>query len=275
MLDYVGASFRYRCLTMEPPILLNAYFAHSNLGNAMRVTGVGGLLFTPAASTLLEAELVKLYQEYGVPWYQPSRCAAGKEPFHKLNRKHRERLRETIGDLAIKYATAAVSATVSQAQYRKILGSAMPERSDYEFCLISCLGSIKDWAIKNEYQGRVQYFFKAGDEDEKATDSYLTGSMQNPSNREYSHYESHAFKPKTEPLLNAGELFAWEAAITFEGVLVGRDTRQGFLKFLNQKYCEAKSFFEEDLTTIVGTLKQGAQVTAFPPPPGYRRILPD
>jgi hypothetical protein len=233
---------------------------------------VGGLLFTEEAAGLMDKELVRLYLECGVPWYRPGRCASGKAPFDKFDLKNRERLRETVGNFVIKYATAAMSAAVPRDLYKKIVGPALPDQSDYQFCVHSCLGSVKDWAIENEYQGRVQYCFKAGSEYETATDDYLKSAMQDPSNREYSHYDSHSFKPKTEPLLNAAELFAWEAANTFEGVLIGRATGRGYLKFIKEKHCNSKSFFEEHLSAIVDSLRQQAKPTNLPLSPGFQQV---
>jgi hypothetical protein len=230
--------------------MLKAYFAASATLKHQPTMAVGGFIYTEAAAHLLNANLAELYGAYEIPWYQVSRCEAQESPFDRLNSNFRHELRVKVGDLAIKYATCAISAAVPREAYKNTVGRARTDVSDYQFCVFSCLGGVRNWALENEYQAGIQYFFEEGAEHQIDTDRYFNWILEHPSNREFHFYHAHSLEPKTNRVINTANLFAWEAANTLEGLLIGQNAKEEYVRYINRKTCESKCYFENHLAAL-------------------------
>jgi hypothetical protein len=243
---------------------LVAYFDESMGPHRLPMTSVAGYLFEPNAYLDFDKGMRKLLRDNEMCFFRTQDCFHLDGWFKQFrgtdSKRPNEIEREVIG-LIRKHAVLGVGAAVSEARYL-LLQPAIVDLvmgGAYSMLCQWCLAEIGLWCDRNNFNGKIAYFFEAGCPSQKDANAILDKISRNPEFVRRYRYGSHGFIPKMRMRgLQAGDMLAWfsrreaeEVGKILEGVRP-RDRRKDFQALLGNTDDELKEiehrfkYFEDE-----------------------------
>lgn len=196
--------------TRDIVAFLEAYFDESGSHTGAPILCVAGYLFEKEKCRQLDLEWGEVLHGFQLPYFHMVDCAHGNPPFEHLNLQERIQCETLMIGLIKKYMIHGFSVTIDEAQYDAWRTDQYPLfGSAYSWCCWMSLLGVESWAEKNNFDGKIAYFFEAGHDSQGEANRIMAESMDIPGIR----YASHTFAKKMElrPLQTA-DILAWQAA---------------------------------------------------------------
>ncbi len=184
-----------------------------------RLTCVGGYLFGKSQAERFTKEWnerLEPLKVFGITYFHASECAFpySKSPFLNLSRPERESLFGDCVRLTCETAHFGFAAEM-EGQIREEWIADNPSISKligsrYGICTLQCLMFLDKWATDASYDGKIAYFFEAGNEAQKEISRIMDEVSSQELLRRAFRYRAHSFSPKGKDRpLEAADLWLW------------------------------------------------------------------
>lgn len=187
---------------------LAAYFDESMTNERLPITSVAGYLFDPDAYLAFEGEMKAILEPHGIAYFRMSECVHATGEF-KGKDGLCDPIERSVIQIIRKYAILGVGASINAATYQ-IMNPIEGHESVYNALCQWCLWEVGRWADRNNFNGKVAYFFEEGDGDQNEADHNLKRINLDTFIKLKCRYGSHTFIPKIAMKgLQAGDSLAW------------------------------------------------------------------
>lgn len=214
--------------------LIHAYFDESYSPNEERFFSVAGYLFEADSARELDAKWANSLRRFDLPYFRMSACAHGNKPFDRLTREECIAVEtEVIGHIK-EHAKVGICTSISE---RLVLNTPrdpidLLESAYTLLCYLSLLG-VREWMRRTDYQGRMAYYFEAGDRFQHQANRMMEVFVRLPEEREAFRYAGHAFVDKdiVRPVQTA-DVLAWHVVTDRRHEQEGKGRRADFAELL-------------------------------------------
>jgi hypothetical protein len=221
--------------------MYRGYFDESgDLEAADKIFCVAGYYVEAANAERMDAEWLKVLNEYGLPHFHMVDCAHGNEEFKRIEKEERSELVIKLIKIIKDYTSHGFAAIASGDHF-----VAEKDRPDvYSECVELCISALQVFLLSNRLEGETVYFFETGHKSR--------GDAYNHVARRIGELSSSiAFGMKDQVrLLQAADLLAWQTAKYAKDIYgQKRPPRKDFMSLLEHPHTLA-------FLTVKGSEKQ-------------------
>ena len=218
--------------------VIEAYFDESQSHTGNPFLCVAGCVFKPKQAIAFDGDWRKMLDDFDLPYFRMSACEARAEPFEHLEREVRIAIQGRAARIINEHILHGVVVSVDPEEYMKITPPhPLIARQPYTFCVYGSFIAVRQRANADKYDGKIAYFFEAGQEHQEETDRLMREYMSAPDSQETFRYQSHSFVKKQDSmLLQAADFLAWHCATNFQRTESSGYSRDDFVEFVDDCY---------------------------------------
>lgn len=197
---------------------LECYFDESGSHAGSPVLCVAGYLFDKDQCRALDLKWKAVLERYQLPYFRMSACAHNRhplpvEPFGHLAPEECIEVEKEMIRLINDHALLGLSVAINENDYFALFGRNSPGGAPYSFCCWQILAGIRSWTTRNEFEGKISYFFESGHASQPEANALMKRIFDDPALRSEYHYASHSFVDKkcVRPVQSA-DILAWQTA---------------------------------------------------------------
>ena len=214
--------------------LFEAYFDESYLAEGDRHFVVAGYIFDEDNARLLDAKWAASLGRYNLPYFRMSSCAHGNPPFKHLTKAECIAVEKEMIRHVIAHALFGIYYSVSAQNIADIpIDPVDPFPTPYTLLCYWSLVGIKLRMDEGNFDGRISYFFEAGDNHEKQANTVLNDMFKTPKQRSNFRYAGHSFvKKHTSGAVQSADMLAWHITTNHRRRAQGQAKRRDFVELL-------------------------------------------
>jgi hypothetical protein len=192
---------------------LECYFDESGSHDGSPVLCVAGFTFEKESCKELDFAWKEVLGRFGLPFFHMVDCAPGNAPFDKLSLKRRIAVETEMIGLIRSHALLGVAVAINENEFNEIFPAPTPLKDVYSYCCWLALSGIYGWIMRNQFDGKIAYFFEAGHKYQGQANELMNSIFGNPALRQEYRYASHSFVTKEEARpVQAADILAWQHA---------------------------------------------------------------
>lgn len=201
----------------------NLYFDESGTHSGARLMVVAGYWFDSEQAFRFSRDWEKALKKLGLPFAHMTDCALGYGIYKELSLAERIESEKLLIENIKRRSRLGFAIIINPDAYADIMKDIKGAPSCYTYCLISLVHNISLFADRNNYKGKLVYFFEAGHESAKEANSFLRAiPSHGPAWVQATRYSGHSFVDKRDALpLQAADMLAWQVRHFFERKLAG------------------------------------------------------
>jgi hypothetical protein len=194
---------------------LVAYFDESMGEGRLPMTAVTGYLFEPHAYLKFERGMKHLLRENKMCYFRMAdsiKLRGVFEKFQIVDPDQPEKIKREVIRLTREYAVIGVGVAVSEARYQLLQPRHLEKIMTGAYGMLCqwCLAEIGSWAKRQNFNGKIHYFFEAGCSSQSDANAVLNKISNNEEFKRQYRYGSHDFIPKMQRRgLQAADMLAW------------------------------------------------------------------
>lgn len=193
--------------------ICEVYVDESGTDDGSPVMCLAGHVYTSDGAKAMASAWREVLQEYNLPFFHMVDCAHGVDPFDKLTRQECIDVATKMIALIRGHSEYGFATSVKEQEYKSLVPMELQKAigSPYTFCIRQCLGLVKNWAKRADFNGKIAYFFESGHDKQGEADRILKEDFKAPVLVQNFHYAAHTFADKKGVLpLQAADLLAWQ-----------------------------------------------------------------
>lgn len=222
--------------------LVEAYFDESGGSDANSpIFCVAGYLYEKDACISIDKEWKKVLEDHHLNYFRMVECAHGNKEFDKRTKEERIEVQTKLINLIKKYALQGYSVSFDL-RFSHLVPSGKAHGieiiSPYSLCCYWCLMAARNWADRNNYNGKIAYFFESGHANHAEANKIMNSIFDVPDLRDFYRYLSHSFADKklVRPLQSA-DILAWQRRKNVKERMAGNNkTRADLLSLLESEH---------------------------------------
>lgn len=220
--------------------LIEAYFDESEPKIGRRVFAIAGYLMWPDQARAMEAEWGDALDRFGIKCFHMADCAAdpGNGEFKRSSKDQRIELVKQLIKIIKNRTQRGICILTNPSSYEKHedrqgkLGLINHYNGPISTLLIWIGTALRESGDPSS----IQYYFESG-HNLQSTANRVINSLVAEDKGADIRYAGHAFLPKdASPLLQAGDLLAWQSAKDLKNQLTGRPRRKDFMSLLEHRH---------------------------------------
>jgi hypothetical protein len=218
--------------------LLEAYFDESGSHEGAPVLCVAGYLFERTKRDRLDFLWKEVLDRYSLPFFHMVDCAHGNSPFNKLTKEERIAVESEMIAIIREHALFGFAIAVVEKEYNELFprSPGNPLGSAYTYCCWTLLSVIHEWIVRNQFNGKIAYYFEAGHKNESEANEIMNIIFGNPNLRASYRYAAHGFVDKKEiRAIQTADIIAWQHAIDVKRMLKGQPKRADFVALIKDQ----------------------------------------
>lgn len=249
--------------------IIEAYFDESEATIGNRVFAVAGYLLWPDQARLMEDEWQSTLDRYGLPFFHMADCAAdpGHNGYERLSKDQRIALVSELIGIIKKRTQRGISVITNPSAFLPNDQDKTGKRNYYNVSVSAMITYIAVALNVNRQEVNMFYHFESGHHLQSTANRVIAHLINSEDSQVKQRYAGHSFLPKERsPLLQAGDLLAWQSAKDVKNQIQGRARRRDFLSLLEHRHT---------MLTIVPGDDHCDYVTHYDTPPGDIQLTSD
>lgn len=191
--------------------LVECYFDESESDS---VLCVAGYLFERDSCVAMSQKWQKVLDDHGLKFFHMVECAQRSKQFKKKTKDECIEIQTKLINLIKAHALQGYAVSF-ELRFAHLVPSAKAHGLEiiipYSLCCYFSLMSARHWAEKNNYSGRIAYFFESGHRHESESNRIMNAIFAENELRGFYRYISHTFGDKDQYLpLQTGDILAWQ-----------------------------------------------------------------
>ena len=222
---------------------------------------VGGYLFKEDKAEDMSRKWDGYLKSRGIQYFHMTDCATGNGQFKTWKVSERDKLVRNFIRRIKQTSAFGFSVSIDVPVHEGIFQYYNEIPSAYALACFASMILIRKWADRANYEGDIFYIFEAGHKDQKNANQFILDRIEAPDKKKSYRYIGHEFAEKEkEPLLQSGDLMAWQHSKSYVNQLEGRPIRRDFQALVRpgDKQMEYKA---QDLMIMAQALVDAGQLT--------------
>lgn len=223
--------------------------------------GVAGYVFDPTSAAEFDREWREMLDDVELPFFHMTSCEAREEPFTHLEYEVRVAIQRRAGRIINKWMSHAVVVSVDPVSYNELIPQhpLLPQNA-YTFCVNGCFHAVRQRLNEKNFQGRVEYYFEAGQKHQNETDALMREYMNAANSVETFRYRSHTFLKKTDSsMLQAADLMVWHCMKNHQLTEECAYSRDDFAELVDDRYWRwhfDREWIEDHVQALIRLVKR-------------------
>ena len=228
------------------------YFDESGTHRGAKLMTVAGYWFDSGQAARFSRDWAKELKRLGLTHAHMTDCAHGQAEYKKLSLIERVRSEKLLIENIKRRTRFGFAITVDPTAYAAIMEDVRGAPTCYSLCLMTLVNQIAMFAMTNNYQGRLVYFFEAGHESANEANRYLNAIPAHGAGWiNATRYGGHAFIDKRVALpLQTADMLAWQTRHYFERLAVGHSTPRKDFVALVRPFDLTAEYSEQSLLAL-------------------------
>jgi hypothetical protein len=150
--------------------------------------------------------------------------------FDKLSRDESIEVEKEMIALIRKHALFGTAVAFSEKDYNEVLPPPYNlTGTAYTYCCWTVLSIIHEWIVRNQFGGKIAYFFEAGHKHQLQANAVMNQIFLDRDRRATYRYAAHSFVEKqcARPI-QAADILAWQHAADVKKILESKKRRADF-----------------------------------------------
>jgi hypothetical protein len=197
---------------------------------------MGGYVFEKERAKQLDLAWKDMLDRYDLPYFHMVDCAHGNKLFKKLGSEKCDAVAREVISLLREHVLFGFATAVVEREYEELFPPPSPFGSAYTYCCWTALSVIHEWILRNQFNGKVAYFFEAGHKSEGEADAIMTKIFKNRDLKKGYRYSAHAFiSKKNHRLIQTADVLAWHHATDVKKLLTNKPRRKDFAALIENQ----------------------------------------
>jgi hypothetical protein len=190
---------------------LECYLDESGTHDGSPVLCVAGYLFEKGQCEILDLKWKAVLDRYRLPFFRMSACAHNQKPFEHLTGEECIEVEKELIGLINEHALLGLAVAVNEADYDTWFEKPNQAGTAYTFCCWQILAGIRSWIQRNEFDGKIAYFYESGHASQSQANALMNRIFSHSALRQGYRYAGHAFvdKQNVRPIQTA-DILAWQ-----------------------------------------------------------------
>ncbi|WFU84381.1 DUF3800 domain-containing protein [Bradyrhizobium sp. CIAT3101] len=192
---------------------VECYFDESGSHDGSPVLCVAGYIFSRESREALEVKWKQVLSQYGLPHFHMAACAQRTTPFNTISRDAGADAEKKVIKLINDHALLGLAIAINEPDYDYLMTRQDITGDAYSFCCWQILAGVQAWIARNNFEGRISYFFEAGHKSQRRANAIMKRIFEDESLRIRYRYETHGFVEKNDSsAVQAADILAWQQA---------------------------------------------------------------